>query len=80
MNNLVQQIGGDVVNRARYAASERELSDVIFDAVNNSPVNSRQVTAEDAKQLLMLALRSYRRRTVSPTFPIDTPIDTRTIA
>jgi len=62
MKKYLEELQLDVMNRARHGDSEEDLGGLIYDAVHAAELDWRQISLEDAKQLLMIAVRSFRKR------------------
>jgi len=62
MNTQSDHLRDDVVQRARFAASEADLGRVIYEAVHAAQLDWQKVSLEVVKQLLVAAVRVFRQR------------------
>jgi len=63
---ITDRIRFDIQRRVQFVSSKSEIGGAIFDALTSSNINWRDITGEEAKLLLVDAMRHFDR-THNPT-------------
>ena len=70
---ITQEIRADVLSRTSMTSSREEISRVIYDALVKANVDWKSVPRWEIKDVLLEALRAFKRRTLCVTDPASVP-------